>query len=1113
MIMTRRIKREQELLGDLAKLQQDFDLLKANYENDIVSIHYYQEEKRVQWELLAKQQAILVETATSAFVTEGDIKNLASFLTERVSKFMQVERVSVWLFEKSASRLVCVDLFELTKNVHSSGTVLHEAEYLKEFEALRNNKYINVVDVLSDPRVEGYVESYIKPFGISSMLDGVICSSGKTSGTLCVEHVNAPHFWTTEEIAFVCQLADQIALTLSNHERKLAEEALRDSETRFRELFDEAPVGYHELDNSGCIIRVNQTELTMLGYTLEEMLGRYVWDFILEKEISKKSVLAKLQGTPIEGHNAGRTYLKKDGTKIAVLPHDRYLKDLNGKIKGIRTTLQDLSLHKRNEKALMESEARLKRAERASKSGNWELHLDTRKVIYSEGAEHLYGITQGRTGFDDIKKIPLPEYRAPLDHAMEMLIAHGEPYDIEFKIKHPVSGKIIDIHSVAEFDRTDRIVFGVIQDITARKQTEKELRDSEERFRVLFEGAPDAVILADPETGMIVDANKAACQLLARPYEEIITMHQHELHPPRSEEVSKEKFKEHIRESRETGFTRPIELDLIRSDGIQIPIEILGQLIRFQERILLMGTFRNITGRKLVEQALQESEKKYRSLVQYSSDPIFSFNNDGSYRFVNEAFAKAFAKSPGEIIGKNPHALFPATEAEKRLATIKHVLQTGEKEEIEVVVVQSTGEKKYFVTMVDPIKDEQGTVLWISCVSKDITERKRAELALRISEERFRSLLQSVPLIAVQGYGKDGTTQYWNEASERLYGYTAQEAIGRNLLDLIIPAELEDGIREAVKNSLQSGIPVPASELSLMRKDGTRVAVLSSHAVVCIPGLEPELFCFDIDITERKRAEEEITKANQKLEKLVSEKDKLFSIIAHDLRSPFHGLIGLTEVLVTELNLLSSAEIEKYSKAVHTSVLNLYKLLENLLEWSQLQKGSISYAPVSTNLAGIFMQSADAVKQIAVQKAIAIINEIPKHLTISADEKMINSVLRNLLSNAVKFTERHGTVIANAELTSTGMVQINITDNGIGISQNIIDKLFQLGERVSTRGTENEPSTGLGLILCKEFVEKHGGRIWVESVEKNKNEPHSGGSTFSFTLAAADKFNEDIQHR
>ncbi|MBI5726987.1 MAG: HAMP domain-containing histidine kinase [Ignavibacteriales bacterium] len=284
--------------------------------------------------------------------------------------------------------------------------------------------------------------------------------------------------------------------------------------------------------------------------------------------------------------------------------------------------------------------------------------------------------------------------------------------------------------------------------------------------------------------------------------------------------------------------------------------------------------------------------------------------------------------------------------------------------------------------------------------------------------------------------------------------------------------------------------------------------VLSSHAVVRIPGLEPELFCLDIDISERKRAEEEITIANQKLEKLISEKDKLFSIIAHDLRSPFHGLIGLTEILSTEHNLLSSVELEKYSKAVHTSVLNLYRLLENLLEWSQLQKGSIGYTPAAINLAGIFTQSVDAVKQSALQKAIVIKNEIPKYIMVYADEKMINSVLRNLLSNAVKFTERHGTVIANAEMAATGMIQINITDNGIGIPKNSIGKLFQLGERVSTRGTENEPSTGLGLILCKEFIEKHGGRIWAESTEKTVDEPHSGGSTFCFTLAAAQKPNE-----
>jgi|ERR1035438_508109 PAS domain S-box-containing protein len=252
-------------------------------------------------------------------------------------------------------------------------------------------------------------------------------------------------------------------------------------------------------------------------------------------------------------------------------------------------------------------------------------------------------------------------------------------------------------------------------------------------------------------------------------------------------------------------------------------------------------------------------------------------------------------------------------------------------------------------------------------------------------------------------------------------------------------------------------------------------------------------FGISMDITELKQKEEKIITTNKELEKLNSEKDKLFSIIAHDLRSPFHGLLGLTEVMATDILEMSSAEIIKYSNSLHESVVNLYSLLENLLEWAQFQKGSLAFMPKALNLSYIFSQSIDSTKQRAIKKEIIILNEIPETLKIYADEKMINSVLRNLLSNSVKFTRKNGIVVGKAREIEEGMVEISVTDSGVGIPRNTVAKLFKLGEKVGSKGTANELSTGLGLVICKDFVEKNGGRIWVESKENI-------GTTFYFTV-------------
>ena len=162
-------------------------------------------------------------------------------------------------------------------------------------------------------------------------------------------------------------------------------------------------------------------------------------------------------------------------------------------------------------------------------------------------------------------------------------------------------------------------------------------------------------------------------------------------------------------------------------------------------------------------------------------------------------------------------------------------------------------------------------------VMSDITERKQAEEGLLVSEERFRSLFHGVPAVAVHGYGPDGRIQYWNQASERLYGYTAQEAIGRNVLDLIIPPDMQEVVGQAIRQMAGTGQALPASEQSLVRKDGSRVAVFSSHTIVQIPGCALELFCIDIDLTERKRTEDELRRAKESLQVANRELEKAFA--------------------------------------------------------------------------------------------------------------------------------------------------------------------------------------------------------------------------------------------
>jgi len=249
------------------------------------------------------------------------------------------------------------------------------------------------------------------------------------------------------------------------------------------------------------------------------------------------------------------------------------------------------------------------------------------------------------------------------------------------------------------------------------------------------------------------------------------------------------------------------------------------------------------------------------------------------------------------------------------------------------------------------------------------------------------------------------------------------------------------------------------------------------------------------DITSQKEASEKLKQNNEELQKINSEKDKFFSILAHDLKSPFSGFLGLTQLIEEKLSTLSKDQIQEMVISMRESATNLFRLLENLLKWAQMQKGTISFMPEKAFLYPIINEIVALEAEHAKNKQLKMQYNIPETLFVHADQNMIHTVIRNLISNAIKFTPAGGSIIISAEPTTNDMVAICIADSGIGMNTEMVSNLFRLDADTSRKGTENEPSTGLGLILCKEFIEKQRGTLKVESQV-------SKGSKFCFTLPA-----------
>jgi len=250
-----------------------------------------------------------------------------------------------------------------------------------------------------------------------------------------------------------------------------------------------------------------------------------------------------------------------------------------------------------------------------------------------------------------------------------------------------------------------------------------------------------------------------------------------------------------------------------------------------------------------------------------------------------------------------------------------------------------------------------------------------------------------------------------------------------------------------------------------------------------------ELFGKMIDL---KKAKKTISQQKEEIESINASKDKFFSIIAHDLRNPIAGFLNLTEILTTNFDVFTENESKEFIEVMNQASKQLYNLLENLLQWSRAQTGNIPYEPKFVSVNKMVNDTIDALMINIENKSIKININVDEKTVVFADENMITTVIRNLLSNAIKFTHPEGQISIRC-FSKNEFVELSVIDNGVGIRKEDMEKLFRIDQHVTTNGTSEEKGSGLGLILCKEFIEKNGGNIWVES-DLNK------GSSFIFTL-------------
>jgi len=487
------------------------------------------------------------------------------------------------------------------------------------------------------------------------------------------------------------------------------------------------------------------------------------------------------------------------------------------------------------------------------------------------------------------------------------------------------------------------------------------------------------------------------------------------------------------------------------------------------------------------------SEEKFNKLLELADSAVY-IQNESKIMYVNQAWENLTGYSKEEIDNQLP--CFIIHQDFKKLAQNRFISKLKNKkvpEKYDLKIRTKSGKDVWVNTKVSIVDYEDEKALLTTFV--DISERMRTQQAFKESKKKFQSLFYENNSIMFVVDPNNGNIVDANEAACKFYGYSKAKMTTLNIVD--ISALSEEEIQSQIDAAMNGRREHYFFKHRLSNNEIRDVEIYSGKVEVKETIL---LYSVVHDVTARKKAEEALKESEYKLKQLNDQKDRFFSIIAHDLRGPIGSFMQLTEYIKENHDKINDADFKKYFNYIYASAKGTFKLLENLLMWTRSQLGVLEIMPEKINILELTEEALGIFAESARLKEIDFENLVDNNVVAFADKNTISTVIRNLIGNAIKFTPKNGDISINAKLADNEdnkRVLIYVKDSGLGIPDEKIDKLFRIEENYTTYGTENEKGTGLGLILCKELVDKNNGTIWVES-EIGK------GTVFTFSLPAVE---------
>jgi PAS domain S-box-containing protein len=871
-----------------------------------------------------------------------------------------------------------------------------------------------------------------------------------------------------------------------------ANELRQKNKDDFKELFDEAPVGYHEINAEGRIVRINKTELDMLGYSFSEVIGQYFWKFIADETVTKETILMKLSGklTPTESYE--RTFRRKDGTALSVLVTDKLLKTADGKITGIRSNVQDITPQKRAEEQLKQSETLHRAITHTAMDGFWLVNTEGKILEANESISNITGYSIPELLQMYVADIEQKDDQKAIEARIASLETEGSSrFESQLRRK---DGKIIDVEvSIQSQPHSAGNIIAFLRDISEQKQVYNELTISEEKFKKAFTTIPDSININRMDDGTYLMINRGFENILGYSESEVFEKKPIELGI--WYDVSDRK--KWLKELNRTGEVRNFETRFRTKDGRVIYVLVSATIIELDGIKHVLSITRNITERKDAENKVLESEEKFRHFFEYSvvGKSITGFN--GRLK-VNKAFCDIVGYSEDELNQLSWQAITYPEDIDFKQKEIEKLLNGIKKSStFESRFIHKNGSIVWTAITTVLLRNTEGKPDHFITTIQDITQKKLAEEALRLSEEKLSTFFGAMTEMVVmhelvfddEGKPVDYRIIDCNNAFTRIIGIRKEDAINQLATELYHTSN-------ALYLDEYSKVAITGESFEF----DTHFAPMSKHFRISVVSPRKNVFAtITSDITQIKQIQEEILLKNKELESYLY-------IASHDLRSPLVNIQGFSQRLLKQTNELKSiitdlkpdSQVqmkidtiinEGIPKSLHFILSNVVKmdsLISSLLQISRTGRLTLSISKVDMNrLFKTIVASQDhQLTECSAQIRMHRIDDC------YGDENLLNQLFSNIIDNAIKYRDKDRNLLIELESkVQYKNVIYSIKDNGRGISKRNLEKIWDVFFRVDTQ----EKGEGIGLSIAKTITSKHKGKIWVESEE-------GVGSTFFVEL-------------